>query len=358
MRIAITHPYCWPDVRRGAERIVVETARALAARNHEVTVLTSGSHPGRYHDGGVRTIRLRRLFEDPWRHERSFGVRVAPYLAFGRFDVVHAMMVGDAYAAVRTRVIGRHRVVFDEMGIPYRWWYGESHPEGRVRERLTREVDVYGCMSQHALDVLLDDWGRQGSLIPGGVRLSEFPIGVERTSRPTVLFSGALTEPRKGLVVLLEAVALLVASEPELTVWLSGPGDPGPFLAAAPAAARRVVEVLPLGTPEEQGLRYGRAWVTALPSIADSFGLVLIESLASGTPIVVVDDAAPPSLVTPSTGAVAKPNDPVSLAEALRLGLDLARQPETAERCRQFARQFDWDEHIAPLLEGLYRRNG
>ncbi|MGI8491592.1 MAG: glycosyltransferase family 4 protein [Acidimicrobiales bacterium] len=353
MRIAITHPYSWPEVRRGAERIVVETSRAMAARGHELTVLTSGSNPGEYHQDGIRTVRLRRIFDDPSQHERSFGYRVAPYLARGRFDVVHCMMARDAYAAVRTRFIGGHRVVYDEMGIPYRWyWNGIS--DGRVRKRLVKSVDVYGCMSQHALSVLRRDWGREGSLIPGGVRLSQFPVGTERATDPTILFSGALAEPRKGVSVLLEAAVLASAQEPRLKVWLSGPGDPGPILAAAPAAARSMVEVLPIGTPEQQGERYRRAWVTALPSVSESFGLVLIESLASGTPIVVVDDAAPPELVTPETGAIAKPRDPVSLASALCEGVALAQKLETAERCREFARQFDWDEHIAPLLEGLY----
>ena len=353
MRIAITHPYSWPDVRRGAERIVVETAASLAARGHDVTVLTSGSSPGRTRADGVRTIRLRRLFDNPWRHERTFGYRIIPYLVLGRFEIVHAMSVWDAYGAIRARRLGGHRVVFDEMGIPDRAYYS-TQPEGPLRERLTREVDVYACMSQHALSVLRDDWGREGSLIPGGVRLSQFPVSAEREAVPTVLFSATLEDPRKGLDVLLEAVAIAATELPTLQVWLSGSGDPEPILARSPLEARRRVEVLPIGRPEEQGQRYGRAWVTALPSISDSFGLVLLESLASGTPIVVADDAAPPALVTPATGAIAQPKDPASLAIALRRGLELATKPETSRLCRDFAKEYDWDEAIAPLLERIY----
>jgi phosphatidylinositol alpha-mannosyltransferase len=301
----------------------------------------------------VRTIRLRRLFKSPGRHERTFGYRIAPYLVRGRFDVVHAMMARDAYCALRVRRMGGYRLVFDEMGIPYKW-YWEGHPDGRIRQQLIKEADIYGCMSQHALDVLRQDWGRQGSLIPGGVRLSQFPIGTKRERVPTVLFSGALDEPRKGLAVLLEAAALLATDNPSLQLWLSGPGDPGPLLDQAPPLARKATRVLPLGMPEEQGERYSRAWVTALPSTSESFGLVLIESLAAGTPIVVANNAAPPELVTPLTGAISEPQDPISLAKALAEALALASQPETAGRCRQAARQFDWDEYIAPLLERLY----
>jgi alpha-1,6-mannosyltransferase len=114
------------------------------------------------------------------------------------------------------------------------------------------------------------------------------------------------------------------------------------------------VTMLPIGDPKGLTERYGRAWVSALPSVGDSFGMVLIETLASGTPIVVADDGAPPQLVTPSTGAIAIPHDPVSLAEALIKGFALAADPSTVAKCREFAMQFDWDASMAPLLERLY----
>lgn len=353
MRLAITHPYSWPEVRRGAERIVVETARALAGRGHHVTVLTAGANPGRSRSDGVLTIRLRRVFANPSHHERYFGWRILPYLASGRFDAVHAMMPADALAGVRARRLGRYRLLYDEMGIPWRWWWSQQ-PDRKTRERLVRAVDVYGCMSPFTLEVLRNEWGREGALIPGGVRLAQFAPADEREPVPTILFSGAMSEPRKGLAELLEAVSILATDEPKLRLWLSGPGDPEPIIAAAPTSVRDCIEVLPLGTPEEQGTRYARAWVTVLPSISDSFGLVLIESLASGTPIVVLDDCAPPSLVTPETGAVAEPHNPASLAVALGRGLALAADPDTATRCREFSRHYDWDEAIAPLLERLY----
>ncbi len=353
MKIAITHPYSWPEVRRGAERIVAETSRALAKRGHDVTVLTSGYQSGRTVEDGVTTIRLRRFTDRPGRHERSFGYRVVPHLIRGRYDIVHSMMLWDAYSATRSRPLGGHRVVYDEMGIPYKWFW-DGHGDKHIEAYLTEHVDVYGCMSKHALDTLRNDWGREGVLIPGGVRLDQFQVAAERESHPTILFSGALTEPRKGLELLLAAVALLVPQVPDVKVWLSGPGDPSEIIARAPGVAQQVVEVLPLGRSEDQGQRYQRAWVTTLPSRFDSFGMVLIESLASGTPIVVLDDAAPPQFVTPLTGAIAEIDNPAALAEALRSALELAAQPETAANCREFASGFDWDERIAPLLERIY----
>lgn len=339
----------------------METAGALARRGHHVTVFTAGAagaRPERDQNehiigtGTVRTVRCRRVHDDPLRHERWFGLQLVTRLARGRFDAVHSLMPRDALAAIRSRRVGGHRTVYEELGNPYRRWWA-TLADRRARELVVHHIDVYGCMSRFSLSVLESEWGRRGALIPGGVRLAEFSPAPTRAPEPTVLFSGAIDERRKGLGLLFEAAALVVADIPELRIWLSGPGDPEPYLTTTPALRRRV-EHLPLGEARHQGERYGRAWVTALPSRGDSFGLALLESLACGTPIVVLDDAAPPELVTPSTGAVARPDDPVALARALRRAIDLAAAPATAGRCRDFAAGFDWDTAIAPRLEQLY----
>jgi phosphatidyl-myo-inositol alpha-mannosyltransferase len=353
VKLAVTHPYSWPEVRRGAERIIVETARCMAARGHKVTILTSGAKSGRTREDGVTTIKYRRLFSDGERHEHWFGSRVVPQLLLGRYDAVHSLMAHDTLGAVRTRRWAGHRVVYEELGNPYKEYWA-TRWDGEVRTRLVNEVDVYGCMSNYTLDVLMSEWGRKGELIPGGVRMSEFAPADRREERPTILFSGALDEPRKGLGVLLEAAELLMDAHPDLQLWLSGPGNVDHMLAEATPRVRERVTMLPLGDPQGLSGRYAAAWVSALPSVGDSFGMVLIETLASGTPIVVCDDGAPPQLVTPTTGAIAKPHDAASLAAALEKGFALAMDPATAGRCREFAQQFDWDTSMAPLLERLY----
>jgi phosphatidyl-myo-inositol alpha-mannosyltransferase len=353
VKLAVTHPYSWPEVRRGAERIIVETARSLAARGHQVTVFTAGAEPGRRHEDGVTTVKLRRRFESPHRHERWFGWSITPLLVRGRFDAVHSMMVHDAVAALRARRLTGNRVIYEELGSPHKWFW-DTQPDGKARERLVHDTDVYGCMSNYSLDVLQSEWGRTGDLIPGGVRSSEFSPAEAREPHPTILFSGALTEPRKGLGDLLAAADLLLPRRPDLQLWLSGQGDPQQMLAQASPQVRERVTMLPIGDPRGLSERYASAWVTSLPSVGDSFGMTLIESLASGTPIVVADHGAPPQLVTATTGTVAVPNDPASLADALDAGFALAEDPATAARCREFAMQFDWDSSIAPLLEKLY----
>ncbi len=351
--MALTHPYSWPEVRRGAERIIVETARALAGRGHKVTILTSGATAGWRRDGDVTTIRVRRRFADASRHETWFAWRTVPFLVRGRFDAVHSLMPRDALAATRTRRLGGHRAVYEDMGIPDPGsWL--RRPDRRARHHVARDVDVYACMSRFALRAYERAFGRGGALIPGGVRLDEFRPAPSRAERPTLLFSGALDEPRKGVNVLLDALGVLASERPDVRLWLSGPGDPSEVLATAPDVARARTDVLPLGEPADQAGRYAEAWVTVLPSTHESFGMVLLESLACGTPIVVTNHSAPPELVTPATGLVCEPNDPSSLAAALAAALDLSQKPETVDACRAFARRYDWDEALAPHLEELY----
>lgn len=351
MRVAITHAYSWPEVRRGAERITVETARALAARGHRVTHLTAARRWGVSRDGGVSTIRLPRVRRTAPNHERDFGLELVPLLRAGRFDVVHALGVRDARAALRA---GR-RTLFENMGVPERAWW-DRQPERDAHERLVRDADVYGCMSRYALDFLARDYGRSGALVPGGVNVTEFEPVPSRAPQPTLLFSGAIEEPRKGLAFLLDALPLVAEKEPDVRLWISGPGDPGPLLRQAPAAARDRVDVLGLGGARDQAGRYGRAWVTALPSIDEVFGLVYLESLACGTPVVATTSAAGPERVSPGTGFTCEPGDARGLADACLAAIDLSQQRGIVDRCRDAAAPYDWSTGIAPRLEALYER--
>jgi glycosyltransferase involved in cell wall biosynthesis len=359
VRIAVTHAFCWPEVRRGAERFLPELAAALARRGHDVTHLSAAWHGGRSVERGVTTVRLRRLFSDQYRHEADFGRRLLPRLAAGHFDAVHSLGRYDAVASIRAARVRRdgRRTVITDLGLPDPvWWRQQGWLQARAAARVVADIDVYSAMSQTAVDHLAANYGRRdGVVVPGGVDLASFAPAAEREPQPTILFSGAITEPRKGVDVLLAALPLIAASEPEVRLWLSGPGDAEPLVAAAPAAASERTRMLGVGDASAQHERYGRAWVTCLPSTHDSFGMALLESLACGTPLVTTTHSAPRELVTEgATGELCAPRDPDALAAACLRGLDLARRPETTAACRAAAEPYDWDRGLAPLCEGLY----
>jgi phosphatidylinositol alpha-mannosyltransferase len=353
VRIALTHAYSWPEVRRGAERIIRELGLALSGRGHQVTIVSAG-HPLGREKGPMTTLRLPRFPGPASRHEKVFGLEVAALLSAMRFDAVHSMGPTDTEGAIRAARVRGHRTVYTQLGLPFHWaWDKDVHRKSH--ERVVKDVDVYGCMSRFALKALEDEYGRAGVLTPGGVNLGQFAPAARREDRPTILFSGAVSEPRKGLHTLLAALPEIAATEPDVQLWISGPGDASELLAAAPPQAREHATVLPIGDPDGQAERYGRAWVTSLPSKFDSFGMVLVESLACGTPIAASTNAALPELVNPGvTGALCEPDDAGSVAKAVLECIELSRRSETAEACRASAAPYDWATGLAPDFEKFY----
>jgi glycosyltransferase involved in cell wall biosynthesis len=358
VRIAFTHAYCWPEVRRGAERFTQELGAALCRRGHEVVILSAAWKPGKTVLDGVTTIRLRRFFRHPDRHEADCRRRLFPRLVRGRFDAVHSLGRHDAIASIRAARFHRgRRTVFTDLGLPDRaWWKARGRGQARAVGKVVAGIDVYSCMSQYALDYLARDWGRSdGVVVPGGVNLGSFVPASAREPRPTILFSGAFLESHKEVPLLLEALAIVAESEPAVELWLSGPGEAGPLLAAARPEARERTRVLGVGDPNRQHERYGRAWLTCLPTTQDSFGMALVESLACGTPLVTTTQGAPKELVTEGvTGELCRPRDPEDLARACLRAFHLASRPETVEACRASAEPFDWDKGLAPWAERLY----
>ena len=66
---------------------------------------------------GVTTVRLRRLFQNQYRHEAYFGRRLLPYLLHGRFEAVHSLGRRDAVASIRAARLRRgRRTVMTDLG--------------------------------------------------------------------------------------------------------------------------------------------------------------------------------------------------------------------------------------------------
>jgi glycosyltransferase involved in cell wall biosynthesis len=357
LRIALTHVYSWPEVARGGERYLHELAAALAGAGHRVRVLSTAPRPGRDQVLGVDVRWLRRRRLAPARFgahadEVAFGAQALAALAPRRLDVWHALGTADAAAASLLAAV-RPGVgsVYSDLGIPA----GPSRqrrPDRRLHRVVVDRVGAYVCQSAFAAGYLERDHGRVAVRIPGGVDVDRFRPGPRRTV-PTLLFSGAALERRKNVPLLLEAVARLRRRRPDVELWLAGPGDPAPLLAAAPAAAREATTWLGVVPGDDLVGRYAAAWATVLPSEAELFGLAVVESLACGTPVVTLDGSGPAEIVRPGVGFTSAP-DVERLADACAAALDLAAGSATADACRQAALPYDWRRSIVPRFEDVY----
>jgi len=357
VRILLTHVYAWPEVRRGGERYLHEVGAGLAAAGHDVRIVSTAREPHRAHIRGVDVSYLRRRNKlqrriGPLADELWFGAQVLAHLSLRKFDVWHALGTADAAAASITGSVRNVTSVYTDLGITARSWR-EQRPDRRLYDIVVRRVDRYICLSEAAARSVGRDYGRETFVLGGGVDLDDFAPATSRNTSPALLFISDMDEPRKNFPLLLDAVALLRDRRPDVELWLAGPGDPEPALARAPARARDAVVNLGVGALADLPALYGRSWATVLPSSGEAFGLVVLESLACGTPVVTLDDGGPAELVAGGVGAKAGPT-PESLADACERALALSQETDIAERCRAAAEPHDWKRGVIPRLERIY----
>lgn len=366
MQVVLTSVHCWPDVRRGGERYLHELAAGLHRAGHKVRILSTGACTGSGSEFGVpvRRLPVRRApgrYPAPWQDlavERAFGAQAAAYLLprLTGVDVWHATSTGDGAAAVLAgRLRPRLATVFTDHGFPSRR-SRNARPDRREHQLVVRGIGSYVCVSHAAARFLEDDFGRRATVVPPGVRFDEHRAG-RRHPHPVVLYAGSLVEERKGLPLLLDAVALLRQDQPDLELWLFGQGDASSLLAAAPPSARAAVTRCEALSDEALRAAYAAAWVTALPSHAESFGMTVVESLASGTPAAVLrEGGGPPEIIDQEAVGRCADASPADLARALGEALELAQRAGTAEACREGARRYDWDAAVVPALLDLYEQ--
>ena len=201
---------------------------------------------------------------------------------------------------------------------------------------------------------------RRAVVLPPGVSLARFTPSQPAPDRPVrILFSGSLADSRKRPDLAVEAFALVLARHPGARLAVSGSGNATEVLNLARRmgdVAGDAVDVLGAGRPEDVPERYRQATVTVLPAEHEAFGLVLVESLASGTPVVCTPSGGMPEIVTPEVGVVATSATPRALADALEAAIVLAADPSTAERCVARAERWDWESAVGPAHVELYER--
>lgn len=361
MRVALLSPCFWPEVRRGTERFVRELADGLLRRDHHPELITSHDHlPSRRIEDGLPVLRLPR---PPQRRLLRRGYE--PYLTHvplsyialraGGYDLAHAVYPADALAAARWRRRTGSPAVLSYMGIPDRTGLREFRKRLDVLLRAIDGCDAVVALSRYASEAFRYWLGYDPRVIPPGVDLTAFQPLAERHPVPTIVCSADALEPRKHVGLLIESLGLVRQQLPGVRLVLSRPGDLGRARRAGLDVDAPGVEWQALDDRSALARAYGEAWVAALPSSSEAFGLVLAESLACGTPVVGYRDGAIPELVDrPELGRVFDRLEPHAVAQSLLEAIELAGRPETREECRRHAEQYS-SELCSERYAELYR---
>jgi len=371
LNIVVTNPFAWPHVRRGAERLLNDLANYLGGQGHRVTVYAMGPTDATEDREGVRYVFIKERMRSRRRQFNSlhyFAWRLQHHLERSDADAVFALNYFDAYAALRARRRSGRRlaVLFQAVGIPTRRYFRAVPLDAWFFRTALRDCDATIVLSRFAHDRIAEDFGRDTQVIPPPVVLDAFERVADEPAAdgtaPSVLFVGDVDEPRKGARALCLAFVEIKRTWPTAQLTLAGRVSDATHeaLLKLPGldALRDDIRFVGVGDVQDLPALYGAASVTVLPAVWEAFGLVLVESLASGTPLVgarhagivdVIDSDLVGRLFDPEPFAQETANI-AGLTAAIRDVIARGKTPEVRAACRERAGWFSW-QRLGPLYE-------
>lgn len=388
MRILVPTGQWFPEATGGSARVATETALALAGRGHEVTVIAPVSArpaveqiaenltirrslprmrlPITLTDvvSTARTVRGLRSYDVALVHQSTCAAGlVAAGFEAPMALVFHASALREL-RFLRTRVSGTKRL--GTYGLePFLAWF-----ERLSLERAT-SVLVLSEFSRGLIEADHPAIAGRVTRVSGGVDVDRFTPGdgtLPARDRLGIRPDGALLvtarrlEPRMGLEQLLEAVRIARRGGVDLRLAVIGSGSLERRLQAL-AVDLGLGDVVDLRgrVPDAELVDWYRAAdLFVLPTIAyEGFGMVTVEALASGVPVVGTPVGATPELLEPlDKRLIAQTADAEGLAAAIRAALQIAG-PELRTACREYAcAEYAWPRVMDTWEQALETTSG
>ena len=278
-------------------------------------------------------------------------------------DIVHAhhgWVIGAALAELNVPyVISLHGT--EHYGFTHYPTYRELALKGlRKADRVIALTEVERVKAIGTYDLEPD----RVSVITSGVDTSLFrPIdskiqltGLDQTTRP-IVFAGSKLTAIKGTDVLLRAAAIYSKIPQHPLTLIAGDGDERPQLEALCAELNLCDDVIFLGhqSAAQMVACYNLAEVTVLASRTDWLPLVVIESLACGTPVIVSDVGGLSELVSPNIGRLFSAGDYATLAAHVTHCLQSSFKATAQAACVQHVREkFSWDKTVDRIMAAYH----
>ncbi len=338
----------------GVRGQVLGLARSLRVLGHDVRVL--GPCDGPPPDSGVTPLGnsvplAANGSVAPIAPDLSCALRTIRALRDEAFDLVHVhepLVPGPAMVSILMKtapLVGTFHAA--GASAAYRW-------AGPALRMLAERLDARCAVSADAQHLVQQFLGGQYELLFNGIEVELFAkANPWPTEGPTVLFVGR-NEARKGLAVLLDAFETMPS---DVRLWIVSDGPQNTQLRARTDLDPRIEWLGPIND-QERNRRLRGADVFCAPSLGgESFGVVLLEAMAAGTPIVASDLPGYAAVARPDREALlVEPGDAAALGEALRTVLaDGSRSGQLVERGSRRAEEFSMD-NLALRYSSLYER--
>ncbi|WP_369133314.1 glycosyltransferase family 4 protein [Modestobacter sp. I12A-02662] len=353
MRIGLVCPYQW-DVPGGVQYHVRDLAETLRGMGHHVEVFTPAEHeealPTEHVTWAGRAVPI------PYNGSMAsvqFGLvsaaRARRWLREGAFDVVHVHEPASPSVSLLVCMIAKGPIVatFHAATIRSRWLAAVGPWVRPWLERIGGRIAV----SDFARRVQVEHLGGDAVVIPNGVHVDAFADGPSLPGHrrgegpPIIGFIGRYDEPRKGLPVLLEAMREVVREHPDAQLWVAGRGDPDEFAELVTDDLRDRVTLLGALSEADKAAFLRSVDVYCAPNLlGESFGVILLEAMAAGAPVVASDlDAFARVLQDGAAGTLVRRGDPAVLARSLsELLAAPALRAQFAAAGRRAVAAYDW----------------
>jgi phosphatidylinositol alpha-mannosyltransferase len=362
MRVGIVCPYSW-DIPGGVQAHVRDLAEELIAEGHEVSVLAPGDDELPVPPYVVIAGKAVPIPYNGSVARLQFGVvsaaRVRRWLRDGAFDVVHVHEPAPPSLSLLTCMIhdGPLVATFHAATTKFRF----LSMFDTVLQPFLEKINGRIAVSPAARKVLVEHLGGDAVVIPNGVAVANFASAAPLAGYPrphdhtggTVGFVGRYDEPRKGMDVLVGALEHLVSVRPELRLVVAGRGEAAVFRAQLPAGVADRVDLLgQVSEPDKRSMLRSVDVYCAPNTGQESFGIILLEAMAAGTPVVASDiEAFRRVLGGGAAGELFPTGDAQALANALSRVLDdPARRAELVEQGRHAVAPYDWPSVARRIL--------